>query len=139
MSKKIATLRLTRIEDNKQDGTFGILTLIGEAFCVTLEPVDRENKVGISSIPTGQYTCTKFHSPKYGWTWLVRDITDRTYALFHGGNIVEHTRGCILLAQFFGKLRGNKRAVLNSGNTFRKFKRAVSKFDELHLTIVEAY
>lgn len=135
---RIATLRLIRVEDHQTEGTFGVLVFNGKVLCVTLEPPDRENAIGRSSIPAGQYTCTKFQSPKYGWTWSISNVPNRTYVLFHGGNVVSHTRGCILLAQYFGKLKGN-RAVLNSGTTFKKFLEMAEDFDELNLTITEAY
>lgn len=131
--------RLVRIEDNTKDGVFGVLTLNGEVFCVTLEPPDKENQKNISCIPPGQYKCVRYNSPKYSNTWQVIDVPNRDYILIHSGNTVEHTQGCILLAEKFGKLKGSKRAILNSGNTFKKFMVATKDFEYLHLTITESY
>ena len=54
------------------------------------------------------------------------------------GNRVYQTEGCIVLAEHYGKLQG-ERAVLNSGQTFRKFMEALAGHNEVHLTITEHY
>jgi len=131
-------VRLTRIETSSEHGTFGVLTINGEVFCVTLEPYWRDNTSGVSSIPTGQYICKPFKSPKFGDVYMVMDVQGRSMVEFHKGNVDRHTRGCILLGQYFGKLSSTERAVLNSGNTFKSF---MSKMDdkEFNLTIVDSY
>lgn len=130
---------LVRLEENFNFGTFGVLKIDKKVFCVTLEPADLENLKNKSSIPAQQYRCKKINSPKYGPTFEVENIPGRDHVLFHSGNIKQHTKGCILLAQYFGKL-GNGRAVLNSGNTFREFmERMMAGESEFHLTITEVY
>jgi len=109
-----------------------------EPFCVTLEPSDELNAPFISSIPAQQYLCKKHYSPLFHHTFKILDVPGRTDVLFHPGNIVEDTEGCILLAQYWGKLRGD-RAVLNSGGTFRKFMDIMSPYEKFHLTISEIY
>jgi hypothetical protein len=134
----VGVCRLVRLENSSTYGTFGVLTLNNQVFCVTLEPPDKENKSNISSIPVGQYTCERYASPTYGDTWEVQDVTERFNILFHAGNFMKNTKGCILLAEKFGKLYGS-RAVLNSGETFRTFMKATAKHTALSLTITEAY
>lgn len=131
-------VELIRLEDNKQFGTFGVLKINKNVFCVTLEPPDELNKKGKSSIPTGQYVCEKYISPRFGSTYQVLDVPDRDYILFHPGNTVYDTEGCIVLGQYFGKLREN-RAVLNSGNTFRTFLVKMNEHNNFILTISEVY
>jgi len=131
-------LELIRLEETEAYGTFGVLKIQKEVFCVTLEPADRLNKVSVSLIPAQQYLIKRHQSPRYGETFKVQDVTDRTAILFHPGNIVAHTQGCILLGQYFGKLRDN-RAILNSGNTFREFMRRLEGHNVAHLTIKEIY
>jgi hypothetical protein len=58
--------------------------------------------------------------------------------LIHTGNVVGDTQGCIILGQYFGKLREN-RAVLNSGATFQAFMDFMAGHDTAHLTIKEIY
>lgn len=132
-------VELVRIEENEIYGTFGVLRINKEAFCVTLEPADHENTANISSIPSQQYICSRVTSPKYGNTFEVLNVPGRSHVLFHAGNVVDHTQGCILLAQYYDKLRGN-RAVLNSGRTFEAFnKRIMNGISTFHLTIKEEY
>jgi len=131
-------LELIRLEENDQFGTFGVLKINKKVFCVTLEPSDKLNAPFVSSIPAQQYRCLRIKSPKYGETFEVTKVPGRDSVLFHGGNTVGDTQGCILLAQHFGKLNYN-RAILNSGITFQNFMRALKGHDEVHLTIKEVY
>lgn len=135
--KLLPTVRIIRVEE-KDKGTFGALTICDHAFCVTLELPDRLNKRDISNIPQGQYICKKVISPKFGKTFRVVDVVDRTMVLFHKGNTIKDILGCIILAQHFGKL-GKNRAVLNSGKTFKKFMKIMKNVNEFNLTIIECY
>jgi len=136
--KKIAFGRLTRLLTHSKYGTFGVLKINESWLCVTLSPPDRLNKNRVSNIPTGQYYCAPFEGERWKKTWIVTNVPDRKYILFHPGNVSSHTKGCILLAEHFGKLKGDL-AVLNSGNTFRKFLELMDDYDMMHLTIAEAY
>lgn len=130
-------VELLRREESKQ-GTVGILSINKEIFGFTLEPPDQENKSDISSIPTGQYVCKPYTSKRWGTTWEVTDVTNRTYILFHPGNLVSHTAGCILLGDKIKKLKGD-RVALNSGATFKEFLELMEGEEEFHLTIREEY
>lgn len=131
--------RIVRVESNIDDGVFGVLTLNGQVFCVTLELPNKNNKRKISCIPTGQYTCKRFKSPKFGNTWQVMNVPNRNYILLHAGNTVEDIEGCIILAEKYGKIKGVDRGVLNSGITFKNFLEATKDCTSLTLNIVEAY
>ncbi len=131
-------LELIRLEESHKFGTFGILKIDKMIFCVTLEPSDQLNAPFISSIPAQQYMCRRYDSSRYGKTWVVENVPNRVGILFHPGNMVEDTRGCILLAQHFGKLRGN-RAILNSGQTFASFMHSTRNSIKHSLTIYEVY
>ena len=134
----VPVLEIIRVEENFEYGTFGILRINKEVFCVTLEPSDEENASNISSIPAQQYICRRVNSPKYGDVFEVTNVPGRTHVLIHAGNVDEHTTGCILLGQYFGKLRGD-RAVLNSGKTLTEFMRRMTMYNSLHLTIKEEF
>jgi hypothetical protein len=129
-------VELIRLEDDSE-GTFGVLKINKEVFCVTLEPPDRLNKREKSCIPAQQYICNRYKSHAFGKTFIVENVPNRSGILFHAGNTKKDTAGCIILAQHFGKLRGF-RAVLNSGKTFEEFMELM-KDDQFHLTIKEAY
>lgn len=131
-------VELIRLEEDGLFGTFGVLKINKRVFCVTLEPPDKLNLKSKSSIPAQQYICNQVNSPKFGLTYEVANVPGRSYILFHAGNTVEDSSGCILLAQYFGKLRGN-RAVLNSGQTFANFMKNMEDYERFHLTIREVY
>lgn len=135
--KLTPTVRLIRTEESNQ-GTFGVLIICSQTFCVTLEPSDKLNKQNVSSIPAQQYQCLRIYSPQFGETFEIVGVPNRSHVLFHAGNILRHTSGCILLAQHFGKIRG-KRAILNSGRTFREFMEIMKTVDVFNLTIKEDY
>ena len=132
-------LELIRLEENEKYGTFGVLKINKEVFCVTLELPDRLNRSNQSLIPAQQYTCKKVNSRTHGVTFEVMNVPGRTGILFHPGNSVKDTEGCILLGGCFGKFNHGDRVILNSGKTFKKFMKKLGSYDELHLTIKEEY
>lgn len=133
----IPSVKILRVEESYR-GTVGVLTVSDMVFCVTLEPKDQLNKRNISNIPAGQYACEKVISPKFGETYQILDVPDRDYVLFHAGNRISDTEGCILVAEKFGKLYGEL-AILNSGKTFKNFMAGLSEYQRLSLTIREVY
>lgn len=135
--KLIPTVRLIRVEESPQ-GTFGVLVVCSQVFCVTLEPSDWLNERNVSSIPAQQYRCIKIQSPRFGETFEIVDVPNRSHVLFHAGNIIEHTKGCIILGQYFGKLSSD-RAVLNSGKTFKEFMKIMRNIKIFNLTVKEVY
>lgn len=132
MEKKAELIRV----EQGEEGTFGVLKLNGEAYCVTLEPPQRGNMQNISCIPTGTYRCKRIMSPRFGETYEVLNVPGRTNILFHSGNVVDDTSGCVLLGRHFGRL-GASRAVLDSGRTFRDFLHQCDGNDEFPLVIRE--
>ena len=135
----IPVLEVGRVEENYPWGTFGYLKIQKQVFCVTLEPPDVENALRISSIPAQQYWCRRYSSDRYPNTFQIMNVPDRTKVLLHAGNIVEHTEGCIILGQYWGKLQGAERSVNNSGKTFNKFMDIMKGYDLLHLTVNEHF
>lgn len=130
-------VELLRLEESPQ-GTIGLIKIDKEVFCFSLEPPDRLNEKSRSSIPAKQYTCHPFESQKFGKTFEVTDVPGRSAILFHAGNTVNHTEGCILVGESVGKLKGD-RAVLNSGTTFKRFAEAIGVGQPFSLTVTEHY
>lgn len=130
-------LELIRLEETEQ-GTIGVLKIDKEVFCFTLEPPDKLNERNRSSIPAQQYVCVPYESNRHGKTFEIQDVPGRSDVLFHAGNVVEHTAGCVLLGDKIGKLKG-KRAILNSGNTFAAFLDRLSGQHIVHLTVDTCY
>jgi hypothetical protein len=132
----ITFVDIIRVEKSDA-GTFGVCLLDGKAFCVTLEPEDRDNAEGVSCIPEGEYIARRVNSPRYGDTFEVTGVPGRTHILFHAGNVEDDTRGCVLLGRNFGAL-GEQRAVLSSGNTFKSFMLAMLNNDSFRVRIRDA-
>lgn len=130
-------VEITRLEESKH-GTIGVIRVNKVILGFTLEPPDQFNSRNISSIPAQQYRCVPYHSEVHGKTHIVTDVPGRSGILFHPGNVVGHTAGCILIGSEVGKLKGD-RAILNSGQTFKRFIEAVGVGEEFHLTIREGY
>lgn len=134
----LPVVELLRVEEHEDFGTFGVLRINKSAFCVTLEPADLLNAPNVSSIPAQQYMCRRHISPQFGETFQVCNVPGRTNVLFHAGNTAPDTHGCILLASNFGKL-GERRAVLNSGSTFKNFMALMEGQIAFSLTVREVY
>ena len=117
-------------------GTFG--ALIREdytPFALTLEDPWKNNQVGISCIPIGLYECKRVNSPKFGITFQVLDVPERSHILFHKGNTQENTRGCILVGEQFDPVLGTE-GITYSKKGYNEFMSVVSEVDRFNLYIV---
>ena len=124
-------------------GTFGVLLEWDQPFALTVEPPWRNNQVNISCIPPGTYRCTRYKSPRFGWTFLIRDIPGRSLCVFHKGNfgftllakkIKSATKGCVVVGEEFGQLSGFP-ALLSSRKGFKEFLKRTKTLDEFYLKI----
>jgi hypothetical protein len=109
------TITLKRIAMSEA-GTFGVLVDGGLPFAVTLERRWADNQADVSSIPPGAYRCKRVASPRFGETFEVTGVPGRSRILFHKGNTVADTHGCVLVGeQFEGP------AILSSAKGFEEF------------------
>lgn len=116
------------------DGTFGVLKDEETPFCLTLEREWNDNKRGESCIPTGTYLCRRVQSPKFGNTFEICDVPDRSHILFHKGNLEDDSHGCVITGEEYGEYK-NKVAVLSSGRAFREFKQRTDSIDSFKLEV----
>ena len=130
------SVELIRLEKGGQ-GTFGVLRLDGEVFCVTLEPPERGNLTDISCIPAGRYRCRRVVSPRFGETFEVTGVPGRSQILVHAGNLAADTRGCVLVGRRYGVL-GSERAVLESKATFAEFMDRCRGADDFEFRVEDA-
>jgi len=77
---------------------------------LTLELPFRDNQKNISCIPKGTYECVRVYNRAIGFpprripiTYEVKDVPGRSGILFHAGNFVSNTQGCILLGLSLSK------------------------------------
>jgi hypothetical protein len=94
-------LTLLRV-GSSDHGTFGVLRDGAIPFAVTMEPPWSNNEQRVSCIPPGLYTCKRVVSPKFGETFEVTGVPGRSHILFHAGNTLDDTEGCIMVAEEFG-------------------------------------
>ena len=117
-----------------QDGTFGVLLDNSLPFCLTLERSWIFNFKGVSCIPDGNYTCRRVDSPKFGNTFEVTNVLGRSEILFHKGNLMMDSHGCIILGEQYEPIMG-KNGVVSSGKAFEEFLKRTQEIDEFSFCI----
>lgn len=130
-------LRIRRLETSQQ-GTIGVLLVDRKCFCWTLEPPELLNAQNKSCIPVGQYRAIRTVSHRFGDTFKVEDVPERTDILFHAGNTVKDTTGCILVGEIIRTVV-TSRSVLNSSKTLIYFMDELHGKSVAHLTITAEY
>ncbi len=100
----------------------GIMYAEGELFHI-LERPWLHNESNKSCICTGTYRAEylpRSTSGKYRSVFWLREVPERSGILMHNGNIVDHSKGCLIIGKRRGVLAG-KRAVLNSKTALHEF------------------
>ena len=101
------------------EGTLGVIRLDGDLF-YSIEKPWLDNAKSVSCIPIGTYQTGWRKSPKFGQTWQIEDVTDRTYILIHVANYPSDVHGCIGLGTY---LMGDRIAVSQSRKAVRRFEK----------------
>lgn len=135
---------LFRFKKSNQ-GTLGKLQTESGFTCYTLELPWKENKPNMSCIPTGEYITKIRLSPRFGKTYWVSNVPNRSYILIHSGNYAgdssigykTNVNGCILLGTTYGTLQ-KQLAVLNSRIAIRRFMEIMNN-NEFLLVIKESW
>ena len=118
------------------EATLGKLTINDNVFWIAERPW-RGNKKEISCIPSGTYTCKRYVSKRFGETFEVTEVPNRTYILFHVGNFPEKdSHGCLLVGS---SLMPNAPAVASSKNAMTKFREILKDAESFELRIQETY
>jgi hypothetical protein len=114
--------------------TIGHLLLNNVMFCDTLEPPVRLPGVKLlnhTAITCGTYKVQFRHSPTFGCLMpYILDVPDFTDVMFHVGNTVNDTHGCILVGN-----NAIKGALINSKLKFDVLKFELLKYSFSTLTI----
>lgn len=102
-------------------GVFGELYIPGAEVLATVERPWLGNKREVSCIPNGEYICRPRRYNRGGYdAYEVTNVKDRTHILFHRGNFVRNSKGCILINQEHGAHKGEW-CGLNSKVAFNYF------------------
>ena len=118
------------------DGTFGVLFDGNVPFCLTLEREWLDNRTNVSCIPTGTYICRRVDSPKFGDTFEICDVPDRSHILFHKGNIEDDSEGCVIVGEQYHKYK-RKVSIKASREGFAEFKARTAGIDAFYLRITD--
>lgn len=130
------TLDLIRVGQSEA-GTFGVLRLGQVPFALTLEQPWRNNETNISCIYPTEYICRRIHSNKFGETFEVQGVERRSHILFHKGNTVADTQGCILVGEEFAVNAEGMPMIASSTRGYQEFMAKLSGLDEFTLRIRE--
>ena len=148
------TIKIIRTDTSLQ-GTFGKLYIDNEFFCVTGElPKDSDhdniiNERNYECIPAGKYIVHprgSEQSSKFKYDhYIVSNVPDRSYILFHRGNYCGSVRdgyksdveGCILLGRDFS-IDNEQKIVTASKSTFTEFVELIGK-NKFKLIIEEQF
>lgn len=114
-------------------GTWGELTARkrddSEFTCYTMEKRWYANKRAASCIPEGEYSLKLRASPmvkrtskgRYEKGWEVTAVPGRDFIMFHPGNYVRNSDGCILVGSSIACISHEGLMVTASQDTFDKF------------------
>ncbi len=115
--KKMKQLKL--ITFSVDSVTIGKLYDGKEVICDTIERPWVNNAINTRCIPAGNYVVKLTNSPKYKVCYKVKNVPGRSHILFHKGNSVNDSLGCILpvstIDVFEGKIGG-----LSSGRAYTR-------------------
>ena len=152
MTGVISFISLVRDYSHPAMGTVGNLEVYDDLGnvqfrCATLENPWRDNKPVVSCIPSGVYKLDKDRAGRfydaykerwgYDYVPMIRDgeVPGRSQILFHAGNDVSHTSGCILLGESVKNITSYATPYLNWGKAIdedffrlRSSRRVYTKF-----------
>ena len=132
-------MKIKRLNRSHDKPTYGVLLRDdGIPFALTLERPWLSNMKGRSCIPEGRYIATRYTSPKFGETFWIQDVPGRSEILFHKGNLMDDSHGCILVGEVFGVLKGQD-GILASADGFREFMKLNEGKNEIVITIQGSY
>lgn len=129
-------LKIKRFTEDPKAPTLGVLMIVGVPRFITMEP-PREGE--IVCIPKGEYSCIKTFGRitsgglRIEETLEVANVPERSGILFHVGNEIKDTHGCILIGDGFS----SENFILNSRKSFFRFIESLENEAKFSLTISE--
>ena len=116
--------------------TYGVLYNGDVPFALTLELPWINNQVNISCIPARRYLCKRVVSPKFAVTYEITNVKGRAGILFHRGNTVQDSKGCVILGEAFEPIAGVD-GITQSGHAFNEFMNMLEDDDYFYLNIYQ--
>ena len=127
MNEPQAVFKIKRVS-RYAGGVYSVFLHENEPFAVTLE---RESTL----IPPGEYPCLKtvYFEGCYD-TYEVSQVPNRTRILLHKGNWPEDSKGCFLIGESFGVLKG-RTAIVDSAGGFTEFMERANGVQQFTLVV----
>lgn len=134
----MTTITLYRTTRVKQKPQFGIIYVNDTPICLSLERPWLDNLPRISCIPVGTYECKIRTSSKTDGapTLEVLGVPNRVGVLFHWGNTIGDSEGCILTGSKIGAVSGEI-GVLSSRIAWAKLMEAIPREGAITLSIID--
>lgn len=148
------TLHLNIIDETRNSTVSELLRENGELICYVIEDGDREVKEpGVTRIPGGTYPVIKRtvggfynrYSQRFGHDFVpwIEPVPGFTWILFHIGNKVGDTRGCLLTNTYYWKAVDGNYWGKNSSSAYLKLyaelKAAFDRGEEVSLVVNRDY
>jgi hypothetical protein len=115
-------------------GVWGRLSMPSGLTLCTLERPWENNERELSCIPPGSYECIRIDSPKFADTFEVIDVVNRSHILFHVGNDINDSKGCILVGQRMA-IESNRLKIYESEKGFNEFMSELKKTKRFRVKI----
>ncbi len=107
----------------------------GQFICFTLERPWLDNQKDVSCIPSGAYLCSRYTSPHHGSTFIINGVEGRDSILFHKGNFVTDSKGCVLVG-IGVELVEEEQLILNSSAlAFKRFMERLKDVNSFALVV----
>jgi len=126
-------MEIIRLEFGEKE-TIGVMMKGGKVLGYTLELPWRDNQQYISCIPVGIYECKRVKTEKFGDTFQVMNVPNRTEVVFHSVATAKDTKGCIGTGRDVGYKNGD-RCVLGGLDAKKIFLQAYKDVDTFLLRI----
>lgn len=121
--------------------TSGVCVVTDKGFplftALSLERGNRDNKIGVSCVPSGKYILKYEYSNRFKRKlWELKDVPNRSECKFHAANFWHQLNGCISLGQTYNDLnKDSYKDITNSKNTMESFEKVLQGLDEVTLII----
>lgn len=113
-----------------EDGNFGMMVgPDGMPFAVTAELPWHDNLPFVSCVPDGVYLCKRVDSPRFGNTFEITGVPNRSSILFHKGNVpTRDLKGCVAIGEKFEDV-GGENAIQDSKHGYEEFMKMLNGRD----------
>jgi hypothetical protein len=131
-------VKICRIS-SRLDGVFSAIIVNNLPIAVSLERPWLDNRKGESCIPAGNYLAKRVISPKFGDTFEITGVPGRGNILFHAGNIMEDSHGCVILGESFNIWTTGQCSVASSKVAFAEFMQRLVGINEFPVEIANYF